>query len=92
MDRRIFVISIVKQHRAIDWMLHAPISEKILPALLQEWQHRHNPEWMGPSRGFGPIAQFLVPGLISFGYLTNKGVRNDSSYINRLSNQPCSPK
>ena len=32
------------------------------------------------------------PGLVTPGQRTSRGMRYDSSYMNRLSNQPCSPK
>ena len=38
------------------------------------------------------MSPFRLPGLITPGQRTSMGVRKDSSYIQRLSNQPCSPK
>ena len=35
---------------------------------------------------------FTLPGLVTPGQRTSNGVRNDSSKIQRLSNQPCSPR
>ena len=39
-----------------------------------------------------PRASDVVPGLIPAGQRTRNGIRNESSYMNRLSNSPCSPR
>ena len=38
------------------------------------------------------IALTRVPGLITAGQRTTNGMRSDSSYMNRLSNNPWSPR
>ena len=45
----------------------------------------------GKSR-FITSLSLTLPGLVLPGQRTKSGVRNDSSYIHRLSYQPCSPR
>ena len=47
---------------------------------------------VGAKSTFKPSASLLVPGLIAAGQRTRNGIRIDSSYMNRLSNMPWSPR
>ncbi len=46
----------------------------------------------GAKSTLSPIASLRVPGRIPAGQRTRNGIRSDSSYISRLSNQPWSPR
>ena len=47
---------------------------------------------VGAKSMFRAIASLLVPGLMPAGHRTRNGIRIDSSYMNRLSNSPWSPR
>ena len=38
------------------------------------------------------VSESILPALTSLGYFIIRGIRKDSSYIKRLSYQPCSPR
>ncbi len=47
---------------------------------------------VGAKSTLSAIASMRVPGLITAGQRTRNGIRSDSSYMNRLSNRPWSPR